>query len=235
MSAGRPGFRLPARSVSDIALAGLRVTRSMTSGSVMPEPDHGAHDVGQRLDRPNDVELLQVGADRVRDQVLRERLLGHVPGEIVAAKSEIENHAAPLGVTHDRQHLAALVDHLPEIAVIEMRDHVAGFGDPECLGRQQMLGILHLEFADVHVERQIQNLREPLRQLQRARAVVADRIALDVAQHVAILLREVDPARDRHLAERPDVAFDEIEPEQAHRTNECAGIQAGLEMAAEAP
>ncbi len=36
MSAGRPGLRLPARSVNDSALAGLRVTRSITCDTVMP-------------------------------------------------------------------------------------------------------------------------------------------------------------------------------------------------------
>ena len=78
----------------------------------------------------------------MRDQILGERLFGHVPGEIVATESEIEDHAAPLGIAHDREDFAAFIDHLPQIAVIEVRDHVAGFGDPECLGRQQMLGIL---------------------------------------------------------------------------------------------
>ena len=231
MSAGMPGFRLPARSVSEIALAGIARDALDDLRQRHAEPHHGAHHVGQRFDRPNDVELLQIGADGVRDQILRECLLGHVPGEIVAAEAEIEDHAAPLGIAHDREHLAAFVDHLTEIAVIEVRDHVAGFGDPECLGRQQMLGILQLEFADVHVERQIEDLREPLGQLQRAGTVVAHRIAFDVAQHVAILLREIDPAGDRHLAERADIAFDEIQSEQTHRTDEGAGIQAGLEIA----
>ena len=162
MSAGMPGLRLPARSVSEIALAGLRVTRSITCGNVIPKTKHRRHHVGQRLDRANHVELLQIGTDGVRDQILGKRLLGHVPGEIVTAEAEIEDHAAALRLAHDRQNLAILVDHLAEIAVIEMRDHVAGFGDPECLGSQQMLRVLQLELADVHVERQIENLGESL-------------------------------------------------------------------------
>ncbi len=38
----------------------------------------------------------------MRDQALCEGFFGHVPREIVAAKSEIKNYSAPLGFTHDR-------------------------------------------------------------------------------------------------------------------------------------
>src|SRR5262249_48067533 len=99
------------------------------------EADHGAHHVRQRFHRPNDVELLQVGADRVRDQVLCKILCGHFKREIETAKSEIKNYSASLGLTHDRQYLSTFVNHLSQIAVIKMCDHVAGFGYPECLGR----------------------------------------------------------------------------------------------------
>ena len=44
-------------------------------------------------------------------------------------------------------------------------------------------------------------------------------------------LGEIHPAGDRHVAERADIAFDEVQAEQAHRTDERTGIKAGLEMA----
>ena len=79
-------------------------------------------------------ELIDEGSDPAR------RFFGHVPGEIGAAKAEIKDHAAPLGITHDREDLSAFIDHLPQVAMIKVRDHVAGFGDPECLGRERCLG-----------------------------------------------------------------------------------------------
>ena len=62
-----------------------------------PEAQAHRHHVGERSDRPQHVELLQVGADGVGQQALRQRLLRHVPGESVIAEAEIEQDAAPQG------------------------------------------------------------------------------------------------------------------------------------------
>jgi hypothetical protein len=113
-------------------------------------------------------------------------------------------------MTPHRQDLAGVVDHPPEIAVIEVRNHVARLGNAERFGCKQMLGVLHLELANVHVERKVEDLREPLGELQRAGAVVADCVAFDVTQHVAMFFGEVDPLGDRHVAERAHVALDEV-------------------------
>jgi hypothetical protein len=65
-----------------------------------------------------------------------ESFFGDVPGEIIPAESEIENDSATLRIAHDRQHLSTFVNHLSQIAVIEVCDHVAGFGNTERLGCQ---------------------------------------------------------------------------------------------------
>ena len=48
----------------------------------------------------DDVVLLQVGADDMRQQVLREGLLGDVPGEVIAAEADVEEDTAALGIPH---------------------------------------------------------------------------------------------------------------------------------------
>ena len=68
----------------------------------------------------------------MRNDALRERLSPLMSQEKLKAPNPRSNrYAAPLGVVHDRKHLALLVEHRSKIAVIDMRDHVAGFGDPE--------------------------------------------------------------------------------------------------------
>src|SRR5262249_37565822 len=82
----------------------------------------------------------------------------------------------------------------------------------------------------MHIKRQIQNFGESLRQLKGTRTIVTYRIAFDVTQQIPMLLREVDPTGNRHLAKCPNVAFDKVEPDETHRTNECAGIKGGLQI-----
>ncbi len=91
----------------------------------------------------------------MRHQILRECLLSDIPREIVAPEPEIEEHAAPLSIPHDIQHLAFLVQHLTEIAMIKVGDHVTTLGDAESVRGKQMVRRRQLEFADVHIERQI--------------------------------------------------------------------------------
>ena len=45
-----------------------------------------------------------------------------------------------------------------------------------------------------------------------------------------MLLREIHPPRDRDIAERANAALDEIQSEQAHRPDECAGKQARFQV-----
>ncbi len=46
-----------------------------------------------------------------------------------------------------------------------------------------------------------------------------------------MLFREINPARDRHLAQRADVAFDEIQSEQTEWPDEGPCVKACFELA----
>src|SRR5579864_1618911 len=164
-----------------------------------PKSQHRAHHIRQRFYWPDDVELLQVGTDSVRDQILGKRLFGNVPREIVSPESEIENDSAAFGLSYHGNHFAAVIDNAAQIAVIKMGDHVAGLRDAESLRRQQMLRVLHLEFADVHVKGKPQNLRKSFGQMERSRTIIADRVALDIAQHIAMFFSKIYPPGNRHF------------------------------------
>ncbi len=171
----------------------------------------------------------RIRTDGVGNDALGKCLLGHVPGEIVAAEPDVEQDAAPLGIPDFRNDLAVGVDHLAEIAVVEMRDHVAGFSDLECFRGQKVTWVLQLELADVHVERQVEYFRKPFGELERSGAVFADGVAFQVTQQASVLLREIQPAVDGHIAEGPHIALDEIEAEKPHRPDERPDVEAGFE------
>src|SRR5262245_26742657 len=96
-----------------------------------------------------------------------------------------------------------------------------------------MFRILKLELSDVHVERKVEDFGKSLSELQSARTIIANRVALDVAKHVAMFFGKVHPAGDRNVAECTDIALDEIQAKQAHRTNEGARIKTGFKIAQE--
>ena len=196
------------------------------------ELHEAGHDVRQRVRRPGDVELLEVGADDVREEALRPGALGHAPGEIEAAEADVEQHAAVLGLLHHRQNLAVLVEDAALVAVIDVGDDVACLRDAvDFVGR--LIARLKLMLADMGVKRQVEDLRETLADLGRPIAIAAERADLDVAKQARMRLLEIEPIGDRDVGQRADVGFDEVQSEDAERPDVRTGIKRRLGLAFE--
>ena len=208
------------------------VTFSTASLKRHAELHEAGHDVRQRVRRSGDVELLEIGADDVREEALRPGALGDAPGKIEPAEAHVEQHAAVLGLLHHRQNLAVLVEDAALVAVINVSDDVARLRDPvDFIGR--FIAGLKLMLADMGVERQVEDFREALADLGRPIAIAAERADLDVAQQARMRLLEVEPIGDRNVGQRADIGFDEVQTEDAERPNVRAGIKRGLGLAFE--
>ncbi len=158
---------------------------------------------------------------------MRPGALGHAPGKIEAAEAHVEQHAPALGLLHDRQNLAVLVEDAALVAVIDMSDDVARFRHPvDFIG--QLIAGLKLVFADMGVKRQVEDFRETLADLVWPIAVAAERADLDVPQQARMRLMEIEPIGDRDVGQRADIGFDEVQPEDSERPDVRTGIKRGL-------
>ena len=112
-----------------------------------------------------------------------------------------------------------------------MGDDVAFLGHlVDLVGR--LVARLKLMLADMRVERQIEDFREPLADLGRAIAVAAEGTHLDVAQQTGMRFLEIQPVRNRDVGDGADVGFDEVQAEDAERPDVRPGIETGFGPAA---
>ncbi len=191
-----------------------------------PKLEEAGRDIGERIGRARDIELLQVGADDVGHKVLRVGLLRHAPGEIVAAEAHVEEHAAVLRLPHHRQHLAVAIEDAALVAVVDVGDDIARFGDlVDLVGG--VVARLELVLPDMGVERQAEDFREPLGEPGRPAAIAAEGADLQVAHKAGMRLHEIEPVGDRHIRDRAHIAFDEVEAQDAERPQIRPGVKAG--------
>jgi len=84
---------------------------------------HGSRHV---IDRTIDIEVINIGRDRVRQKALIERLAGDIKIEAAHAVTDIEQYASGARVENACLDFPLVVYDAEGMGVVTMRDHIAG-------------------------------------------------------------------------------------------------------------